>query len=382
MQPAHRRERRERRGHDRRRPAGHRDRRAAGRLQRHGLGLGLDHQRAHPADRGLHAGVAGGRLPVDQAQQPHSRDRATASTAPRRAINSAPRSRASATRTATASAIWRSARPGASPNGRAGAGRGRRRTGPGGPGDAQPRRDAAAADDRRRRGRRRPRRLAGRRRRRRRRWQGRRARRRPGEAGLAGAAYLVRGAAGTTSDLALAASKIAPGRSGRDDGQHARGRLLRWTARAPTRSWPRPARTGPAPGSSWAAAALPCCLRRRSPPAPPPAPRRLLRASPPPPPASPPSPPATPPSPPLTTTDGGRATAPEGTVVTQNAAATTATATKSADKPAIKKKKKRLPLCPVKKAKPRYHLVNGKRVKLKPRPCRPRVPTTAKVKRA
>ena len=73
---------------------------------------------------------------------------------------------------------------------------------------------------------------------------------------------------------------------------------------------------------------------------------------------------------------------PEGTVVTQTPAGTT-TATKSADKPAIKKKKKKkLPLCSAKKPKPRYHLVNGKRVKLKPKPCRPRVPTTAKVKRA
>ena len=46
------------------------------------LRLGLDHQRAPPADRRLHPGVARGRLPVDQAQQPHGRRRATASTAP------------------------------------------------------------------------------------------------------------------------------------------------------------------------------------------------------------------------------------------------------------------------------------------------------------
>ena len=33
--------------------------------------------------------------------------------------------------------------------------------------------------------------------------------------------------------------------------------------------------------------------------------------------------------------------------------------------------KKKLPLCPLKKPKPRYHTVNGKRVKLKPKACRP-----------
>ncbi len=47
----------------------------------------------------------------------------------------------------------------------------------------------------------------------------------PGETSAAGAAYLVRGAPNTISDLALASSKIAPGRRGRDDGQHSRRRL-------------------------------------------------------------------------------------------------------------------------------------------------------------
>ena len=38
---------------------------------------------------------------------------------------------------------------------------------------------------------------------------------------------------------------------------------------------------------------------------------------------------------------------------------------------AHKKKPKRLPLCPLKKPKPKYHTVKGKRVKVKPKPCRP-----------
>ena len=44
----------------------------------------------------------------------------------------------------------------------------------------------------------------------------------PGEASLAGAAYLVRGAPGTTSDLALASSKIAPAGAGCADRQRGR----------------------------------------------------------------------------------------------------------------------------------------------------------------
>ena len=38
---------------------------------------------------------------------------------------------------------------------------------------------------------------------------------------------------------------------------------------------------------------------------------------------------------------------------------------------AHKKKPKKLPLCPLTKPKPRYHTVKGKRVKVKPKPCRP-----------
>ena len=43
--------------------------------------------------------------------------------------------------------------------------------------------------------------------------------------------------------------------------------------------------------------------------------------------------------------------------------------TKTVAKPVVKKKKK-LPLCPLKKPKPKYHIVKGKRVKVKPKPCR------------
>jgi len=46
--------------------------------------------------------------------------------------------------------------------------------------------------------------------------------------------------------------------------------------------------------------------------------------------------------------------------------------------PVVKKKAKKLPLCPLKKAKTKYKIVKGKRVKVKPPPCRAR----AKVKKA
>jgi hypothetical protein len=63
---------------------------------------------------------------------------------------------------------------------------------------------------------------------------------------------------------------------------------------------------------------------------------------------------------------------PEGTVVIAQAG------TQAAAKPPVKKAtRKKLPLCPLKKAKPKYHMVRGKRVKAKPAPCRPR-PKTAK----
>ena len=66
---------------------------------------------------------------------------------------------------------------------------------------------------------------------------------------------------------------------------------------------------------------------------------------------------------------------PEGTVVIAQAG------TQAPAKPAVKKAaKKKLPLCPLKKAKPKYHTVKGKRVKVKPAPCRPRPKTTKAVK--
>ena len=66
---------------------------------------------------------------------------------------------------------------------------------------------------------------------------------------------------------------------------------------------------------------------------------------------------------------------PEGTVIAQ-----AATSTASA-KPAVKKAaKKKLPLCPLKQPKPKYHTVKGKRVKVKPAPCRPRSKTARVVK--
>jgi hypothetical protein len=201
----------------------------------------------------------------------------------------------------------------------------------------------------------------------------------PGEAGLAGSAYLVRGAPGTTSDLSLAASKIAPAAAGAMAGSTvAAGLALDGSGADALVAAP-----GEGGSGAWfvvGGSGTPVLPPPPSPPAPPPPP-----ATPPPPPASPPSPPpsppATPPSPPVTTTGGGRATLPESTVVTEIAAGTTTTtATTSPAKPAIKKKKKKLPLCPAKKPKPRYHTVNGKRVRVKPKPCRPRAKTTAKVK--
>jgi hypothetical protein len=81
----------------------------------------------------------------------------------------------------------------------------------------------------------------------------------------------------------------------------------------------------------------------------------------------------------VTATGGGTATAtagsvPEGTVVTA------ASAAKTAVKPAVRKKPK-LPLCPLKKPRPRYHIVKGKRVRVKLKPCRPRPASTKKVTR-
>jgi hypothetical protein len=46
--------------------------------------------------------------------------------------------------------------------------------------------------------------------------------------------------------------------------------------------------------------------------------------------------------------------------------------TKPTTPPVAKKKAKKLPLCPLKKPKTKYKIVKGKRVKVKPAPCRAR----------
>ena len=51
--------------------------------------------------------------------------------------------------------------------------------------------------------------------------------------------------------------------------------------------------------------------------------------------------------------------------------ATPAAGTAPLETAAHKKKPKKLPLCPLTKPKPKYHTVKGKRVKVKPKPCRP-----------
>jgi hypothetical protein len=185
----------------------------------------------------------------------------------------------------------------------------------------------------------------------------------PGEASAAGAAYLVRGAAGNTSDLAQAPSKIAPAGAGAMTGSTlAAGFALDGAGSdaliaAPgangSGAWYLVGGSGtpvlpPPPGSP--------------PPPPPPAP-----PAPPAPPPAPPAPPASPPSPPANTTGGTTTSAPAGSVT-----ATTGSTTTAAAKPAVKKKKKKLPLCPLKKPKTKYRIVKGKRVKVKPAPCRPR----------
>ena len=204
----------------------------------------------------------------------------------------------------------------------------------------------------------------------------------PGEASLAGAAYLVRGAPGTTSDLALASSKIAPAGAGSHDRQHAgRGprarRRRRRLARGRTgrerqrrlvrRRRQRHARPAPAaePARSAAATALAASAAPGEPAA---------------------------------------SAAGDSSVAARDAALSPGLAAGAsghdhehpagsrarrdrrhrpgryagAAKPPVKKAtRKKLPLCPLKKAKPKYHMVRGKRVKVKPAPCRPR-PKTAK----
>jgi hypothetical protein len=189
----------------------------------------------------------------------------------------------------------------------------------------------------------------------------------PGEASAAGAAYLVLMAPGTTSDLALASSKIAPAGAGAMTGsavaagQAVDGGGADSLVAAPgangSGAWYVVGGSGtpvlpPPPGSP-------------PPPAPP--------ASPPPPPVSPPPPQASPPTAPP-------AAAPGGTTTTTSGGTTPAT-TSTARPGVAKAKRKKLPLCPLKKPKPRYHLVKGKRVKIKPKPCRPRPKAKAKAKK-
>jgi hypothetical protein len=139
----------------------------------------------------------------------------------------------------------------------------------------------------------------------------------PGEASYAGAAYFVRGAPGTSSDLAQGAflSRIAPAATGAQTGSAVAAGPGNALVAAPGGNDGAGA-VFSVTGSGWPA----------SPPAAPPAP-----------PAAPPPPPARP---------AGKAPA----------------------KTAVKAKK----LCPLKKPKPKYKVVRGKRVKLKPKPCRPR----------
>jgi hypothetical protein len=196
----------------------------------------------------------------------------------------------------------------------------------------------------------------------------------PGEASGAGAAYLLQVAPGTTSDLALATSKIAPAGAGSMTGSALAAGGLPLDGSGTDALVAAPGANG---SGAWfvvggsGTPVLPPPPGPPAPPAPPPAPPPPP-AAPPPPPATPPSPPASPQAPPVTTAGGSQTTVSAGTVAS-GVTATTATA-----KPVVKKKKKKLPLCPLKKPKPRYHIVKGKRVKVKPKPCRARAKTAAK----
>ncbi len=202
----------------------------------------------------------------------------------------------------------------------------------------------------------------------------------PGESSSAGAAYLVRGAPGTTSDLALATSRIAPAGAGAMTGSVvAAGSALDGAGADSLVA---------SPGANGAGAwyivggsgtpILPPPGGTPAPPAPP--------VTPPTPPVTPPTPPVTPPAPPVAppatptapaATPTTKTTAPTGTVGTAPAT-TTHPVVKITTTPAVKKAKKKLPLCPLKKPKAKYKLVKGKRVKIKPAPCRPRAKTTTK----
>ena len=157
----------------------------------------------------------------------------------------------------------------------------------------------------------------------------------PGEGSFTGAAYLLRGAPNTTTDLALVPAKILAGGAGAQAGSSvAAGLSLDGSG---------PDALIAAPGASGAfivnAAGL---LNPPLPPAPPPAAPAALPV----------------------------VTAPVAPAVQKPAA-----------KHVVKKKKKaKLPLCPAKKPKTTYKIVKGKRVKVKHAPCRPRPKAKGKAK--
>ena len=336
----------------------------------HRLRLGLDHQRAHPADRRLHAVPDARRASAPGSSSTASRPRrATASTAPRPAISWAPRWRASATRTATASAISRSARPAhrrtaapararssSSPASATPATRNLAVTPPlqtiDGPG-AGAGLGASLAAGGQRVGDGSGDVLAG----------------APGEASAAGAAYLagrrprhdLRSRAGRVQDRA--------GGCGLDDRQRGRGRARARRRRRRCAGRRAAARTAAAPGSSSAAAGRPCCRRL---------PARRLR-----PPASGAAAPACTPPAAAAPADAARHAAvapghdpaaarprpprgrPPGTVDDHEAQDPG-----QADRQ--EKERRSCRSARLKKPKPKYHIVKGKRVKVKPKPCRPR----------
>ena len=203
----------------------------------------------------------------------------------------------------------------------------------------------------------------------------------PGESSFAGAVYLVIGAAGTSSDLAQTAAKITPAGAGAMSGSSiAAGNALDGAGADSLIAAP-----GAGGNGGWylvggsGTPVLPPPPGTPTPPAPPP-----------PPPTPPPTPPAPPVGPPgstttTVTTPSGNVittiTTPTGTKIITTTTPNGVTTTKTIPaKKVVKKKKKKLPLCPVKKPKPKYHVVNGKRVKIKQKPCRPRPKVKAKAK--
>jgi hypothetical protein len=165
----------------------------------------------------------------------------------------------------------------------------------------------------------------------------------PGESNLAGAAYLIRGAPNTFTDLAAATAKITGGGAGTQFGSAvAAGRSLDGSGTDGLVA-------GPGAGGAFIVNGD-GMLNPTTPVTP-----------------APPTAPSPPPPPPVTTIPAKPATKP---VVLHP----------GVKQPAGKKKKKKLPLCPLKKPRAKYKLVKGKRVKLKPAHCRPRPKSKAKAK--